>query len=104
MALIPDIEVENDPASILAGRDPQLERAIAEVKKALAGQSGHPAGQAGGPGQDEVGTTHATLSESTTMRRSGRRLPDLLSFRPCPAPTGYSTSGSSFGELLRIGP
>ena len=27
----PDIEVENDPASILAGHDPQLERAIAEV-------------------------------------------------------------------------
>ena len=31
----PDIEVENDPASVLAGRDPQLERAIAEIKKAL---------------------------------------------------------------------
>jgi len=27
----PDIEVENDPASVLAGQDPQLERAIAEV-------------------------------------------------------------------------
>jgi len=27
----PDIEVENDPASVIAGRDPQLERAIAEV-------------------------------------------------------------------------
>ena len=31
----PDIEVENDPASLLAGRDPQLERAIAEVLKLL---------------------------------------------------------------------
>jgi tricorn protease len=31
----PDIEVENDPASVIAGRDPQLERAIAEVQKAL---------------------------------------------------------------------
>jgi tricorn protease len=29
----PDIEVENDPASIIAGKDPQLERAIAEVLK-----------------------------------------------------------------------
>jgi len=27
----PDIEVDNDPASVLAGRDPQLERAVQEV-------------------------------------------------------------------------
>jgi tricorn protease len=32
----PDIEVENDPADVIAGRDPQLERAIAEIEKALA--------------------------------------------------------------------
>jgi tricorn protease len=31
----PDIEVENDPASVIAGRDPQLDRAIAEIEKAL---------------------------------------------------------------------
>jgi tricorn protease len=31
----PDIEVENDPASVLAGKDPQLERAVAEVMKQL---------------------------------------------------------------------
>jgi tricorn protease len=31
----PDIVVENDPASVIAGRDPQLERAIEEVTKAL---------------------------------------------------------------------
>jgi tricorn protease len=31
----PDIVVENDPASVLAGRDSQLERAIAEILKAL---------------------------------------------------------------------
>ncbi|MEP7148548.1 MAG: S41 family peptidase, partial [Acidobacteriota bacterium] len=31
----PDIEVENDPKSVLAGRDPQLERAIAELMKKL---------------------------------------------------------------------
>jgi tricorn protease len=29
----PDIEVENDPASVIQGRDPQLERAIEEVMK-----------------------------------------------------------------------
>jgi tricorn protease len=31
----PDIEVENDPKSVLAGKDPQLERAVAEVMKKL---------------------------------------------------------------------
>jgi tricorn protease len=32
----PDIEVENDPASVIAGRDPQLERGVQEVLKAMA--------------------------------------------------------------------
>jgi tricorn protease len=32
----PDIEVENDPRSVIAGRDPQLERAVDEVMKKLA--------------------------------------------------------------------
>jgi tricorn protease len=31
----PDIEVENDPASVIAGRDPQLDRAIQEVLAAM---------------------------------------------------------------------
>jgi tricorn protease len=31
----PDIEVENDPKSEIAGRDPQLERGIAEVMARL---------------------------------------------------------------------
>lgn len=31
----PDIEVENDPKSVIAGRDPQLERAVEEVMKKL---------------------------------------------------------------------
>jgi tricorn protease len=31
----PDIEVENDPASVIAGRDPQLERGIQEVLKMM---------------------------------------------------------------------
>jgi tricorn protease len=31
----PDIVVENDPLSVISGRDPQLERGIAEVMKAL---------------------------------------------------------------------
>jgi hypothetical protein len=34
--VVPDIEVENDAASVLAGRDPQLERAVAEVMKLMA--------------------------------------------------------------------
>jgi len=36
----PDIVVENDPASVIAGRDPQLERAVEELKKALAEDPG----------------------------------------------------------------
>ena len=32
----PDIEVENDPKSVLAGRDPQLERGVEEVLQAMA--------------------------------------------------------------------
>ena len=31
----PDIVVENDPKSVLDGRDPQLERAVAEVLEAM---------------------------------------------------------------------
>jgi tricorn protease len=31
----PDIVVENDPASVIAGHDPQLERAVEEVTKAM---------------------------------------------------------------------
>ncbi len=31
----PDIVVENDPASVIAGRDPQLERGVAEVLRAI---------------------------------------------------------------------
>jgi len=31
----PDIEVENDPRDVIAGKDAQLDRAIAEVTKAL---------------------------------------------------------------------
>jgi tricorn protease len=31
----PDIVVENDPASVIAGRDPQLDRGIAEIMKDL---------------------------------------------------------------------
>jgi tricorn protease len=32
----PDIDVENDPRSVIEGKDPQLERAVAEVMKKLA--------------------------------------------------------------------
>ena len=31
----PDIEVENDPKSVIEGRDPQLERAVAEILAAI---------------------------------------------------------------------
>jgi tricorn protease len=31
----PDIEVENDPKSVIAGHDPQLERGISEVMRMI---------------------------------------------------------------------
>jgi tricorn protease len=31
----PDIEVDNDPKSVISGHDPQLERAVAELMKKL---------------------------------------------------------------------
>jgi tricorn protease len=31
----PDIEVENDPKSVIEGKDPQLERGIEEVMKMI---------------------------------------------------------------------
>ena len=31
----PDIEVDNDPRSVIAGRDPQLERAVEEILKMI---------------------------------------------------------------------
>lgn len=34
----PDINVENDPKSVIAGHDPQLERTVAELMKQLAGK------------------------------------------------------------------
>ncbi len=36
----PDIEVDNDPASLIAGKDPQLERAIVEIQKRVAASPG----------------------------------------------------------------
>ena len=35
MGVPPDIEVEQWPAEVIAGHDPQLERAIEEVMRAL---------------------------------------------------------------------
>ena len=36
--VVPDIEVENDPKSVIAGGDPQLERGVAEVLAAMAAE------------------------------------------------------------------
>jgi len=38
----PDIDVDNDPKSVISGRDPQLERAIQEVMKKLTSPVGLP--------------------------------------------------------------
>jgi tricorn protease len=52
----PDIVVENDPAAVAAGHDPQLERAVDELVKAMAA---HPATLPGRP-PDPVKTKEAT--------------------------------------------
>ncbi len=38
IGVVPDIEVDNDATSVLAGRDPQLERAVEEVLRAIEGE------------------------------------------------------------------
>ena len=43
----PDIEVENDPRSVIQGKDPQLERGVAEVMKKL--EARHRRGPSGRP-------------------------------------------------------
>ena len=43
----PDIEVDNDPKSVLEGKDPQLERGIAEVMARLKAPVKLPAKPAG---------------------------------------------------------
>lgn len=40
IGVVPDIEVDNDPASVLAGRDPQLERGVRELLDRLAEDPG----------------------------------------------------------------
>ncbi len=50
----PDIVVENDPKSVIAGRDPQLERAVSELVKLMDAEARAAAEAPGGPGEDEV--------------------------------------------------
>jgi tricorn protease len=42
IGVAPDIEVEDDPSVMVRGRDPQLERAIEEVMKAVEAASKAP--------------------------------------------------------------
>jgi tricorn protease len=51
----PDIEVENDPLAVIGGHDPQLERAIAEIQKAMAS---HPLMLPGRPPEPHNGPKH----------------------------------------------
>ena len=53
----PDIEVDNDPKSVLDGKDPQLERGIAEIMARLKQPTRLPAKPAG-PVNDQVKTVH----------------------------------------------
>ena len=49
----PDINVENDPKSVIEGKDPQLERAVAEVMKKLQAQPVKLPGKPAGPNKVE---------------------------------------------------
>ena len=45
----PDIEVENDPKSVVAGKDPQLERAVQEVLKKMSASPAKPPARPAAP-------------------------------------------------------
>jgi len=51
----PDIEVENDPKSVLAGRDPQLERGVAEVLKKMEAEPRKLPKKPAGPDKTQAG-------------------------------------------------
>jgi tricorn protease len=64
----PDIDVENDPKSVIAGRDPQLERAVAEVMKALETRTPLP-GRPAAPDRTQRATPQAPPAGGTTSPR-----------------------------------
>jgi tricorn protease len=59
----PDIEVENDPKSVLQGKDPQLERAVAEVMKQLQANPAKLPKKPAGPIKTERRPTTTSSSE-----------------------------------------
>ena len=72
----PDIDVENDPKSVIAGQDPQLERAVAEVMKRMKEKPFTLAREAGRTGQDrtEVGSqSHCPVTVHRPVGRSRDR-------------------------------
>jgi tricorn protease len=56
----PDIEVENDPKSLIEGRDPQLERAVAEVMKKMESEPRHLPKKPADPVKTQAGIEAAT--------------------------------------------
>jgi tricorn protease len=56
----PDIEVENDPKSVLEGHDPQLERAVAEVMKKMESEPRHLPRKPADPIKTQAGIEAAT--------------------------------------------
>ena len=93
----PDIEVDNDPQSLIAGKDPQLERAISEVMARLK-TAGETAAEACASGEDHHRSSHL---------QSNRAGPELT------GPRGHSlilsfSCGSIAGAPLccqqRVGP
>jgi tricorn protease len=56
----PDIDVENDPKSVIEGRDPQLERAVAEVLKKMESEPRHLPRKPAGPIKTQAGIEAAS--------------------------------------------
>ena len=82
----PDIVVENDPKSLLEGHDPQLERGVAELLKALEKSNPKLPDARALSGEAEVGAGQAVLrtfrpAVTMTSKRPLNRRANARSFR-----------------------
>ena len=67
----PDIEVENDPKSVIEGKDPQLERAVAELMKKIQAQPVKLPPRPAAPIKKEEMIEWGTRYSSHSISRSG---------------------------------
>ena len=84
----PDIEVENFPKDVIAGRDPQLERAIDEAMKLLKAEARR--SHDDGAGTTDVGKAAGTLRPLAVSCNRGRRHPGSRGCLSCRVPTAWT--------------